>query len=143
MTPLYHVNVLYNQYLGRDRLRTTVSGPTFDSSREGAGVPVLDAVASRSADGSRLYLKVVNTAPASGMETRVEIAGAAIGGQADWHVLTAQSRDAYNSFATPDVIRPRQEVIPAGARFQVLLPPHSVSVIVLSVVPAPRTRSGP
>ena len=29
------------------------------------GVPVLDAVASRSADGSELYVKVVNTAPTS------------------------------------------------------------------------------
>ena len=53
VTPLYHVNQLYNAHRGRDRLKVTVEGPTFDSSKEGSAVPVLDAVASRSAAGSR------------------------------------------------------------------------------------------
>jgi alpha-N-arabinofuranosidase len=134
VSPLYYVNLLYNEHLGRDRLKTTVEGPTFDTSREGTGVPVLDAVVSRPADGSAIYIKVINTAPASAVPTRIELRGVEIDTEADWHVITAESLDAHNSFATPDAIRPHREVIQAGGRFQVSLPPHSVSVIVLRVI---------
>ena len=142
VSPLYYVNLLYNGHRGRDRLRTAVEGPTFDTSREGTAVPVIDAVASRSADGSLLYIKVINTAPASAVQTQIELVGVDVGGKGDWHVLTAEGLEAHNSFASPDVIRPRQEVIQAGARFQVSLPPHSVSVIVLRVGRARATFAG-
>ena len=137
VTPLYHVNLLYNQHLGRERLRTTVEGPVFDSSREGTGVPVLDAVASRSADRSAIYLKVVNTDPASAVGTRIELRGVEVEPAGVWHVITAENLQTYNSFATPDAVRPRGGPIAAGGRFEVSLPPRSVSVIVLR----PRSRS--
>lgn len=132
VTPLYHVNALYNAHLGRDRLKTAVEGPTFDTSREGTGVPVLDAVASRSGDGSRLYLKVVNTAPTSTVTTAIELRGVDVRPAAEWHVLTAPSLETRNSFETPDAVVPRRESLQAGRRFEVRLPPHSVSVIVLA-----------
>ena len=134
VTPTYHLNVLYNRHLGRDRLKTTVAGPTFDSSKEGTAVPVLDTVVSRSAEGSRLYVKVVNTSPDDALRTDIEVRGAAVGPEAEWHLLTADRLDAHNSFAAPDAVRPRREAIPAGRRFQVALPPRSVSVLVLPVV---------
>ena len=134
VTPLYYVNLLYNEHLGRDRLKTTVEGPTFDTSREGTGVAVVDAVASRSADGSELYIKVVNTEPTSAIATRIDLRGVDVGPEADWHVITAESLQTHNTFATPDAIRPHREVIQAGGSFQVSLPPRSVSVIVLRIV---------
>jgi alpha-N-arabinofuranosidase len=133
VTPLYYVNQLYNSHLGRERLKVTIEGPTFDTSKEGAGVPVLDAVASRSADGSELYLKVVNTAPTSAVTTAFDLRGVDVRPEGEWHVLTAPRLAARNSFATPDAVRPRREVVKAGPRFEVSLPPHSVSVIVLRV----------
>jgi alpha-N-arabinofuranosidase len=134
VSPLYWVNLLYNEHRGRDRVRTVVEGPTFDTSREGGGVPVLDVVASRSADGSLLYLKLVNTAAASPVATRIDVRGVKVAREADWHTLTAESPQTHNSFATPDAIRPRREVVRAGESFPVSLPPQSVSVIVLRVV---------
>ncbi len=133
LSPLYHLNLLYNQNRGRDRLKTTVEGPTFDTSREGTGVPVLDAVASRSADGSELYLKVVNTDPTNTATTRVDLRNVHVDPEAAWHVITAESLETHNSFATPDAVRPRREVLPAGDSFRVSLPPHSVSVIILRI----------
>lgn len=132
VSPLYHVNLLYNQHLGRDRLETTVEGPTFDTSREGSGVPVLDAVASRSEDGSRIYVKVVNTGP-NEIATRVDLRGVDVGPEATWEVINADSPETRNGFATPDAIRPRRKVVPAAGSFQVSLPPRSVSVIDLRV----------
>ena len=135
VSPLYHVNVLYNQYLryvGQDRLETRVEGPTFDTSREGTGVPVLDAVASRSNNGSAIYVKVINTAPGP-VAALIELRGLAVAPQAEWHVIAAPDLATHNSFANPDAIRPRHQMIPAGARFPLSLPAHSVSVIVLQV----------
>jgi alpha-N-arabinofuranosidase len=134
LSPLYHVNVLYSQHLGRDRLKASVEGPTFDTTSEGRAVPVLDAVASRSADGSQVHLKLVNTGP-SGARTRIELRGVDVAPDADWHVIAAPSPSARNGFATPDAIRPRREAISAGNRFDATLPPSSVSVIVLRTVP--------
>jgi len=133
VSPLYHVNRLYNENLGRDRLKATVEGPTFDTSREGTGVPVLDAVVSRSKGGSEIYIKVINTGPTSAVATRIDLRGVDVEENAIWHVITADSLETRNSFATPDAIRPRREAIPAGGSFQVSLPPQSVSVIVLRV----------
>jgi len=131
VTPTYHLNQLYSAHRGRDRLNVAVSGPTFDTSKEGTGVPVLDAVASRSADGSELYVKVVNTSPASAVDTEIDLRGVGVRPEGEWHVLTAPSVESHNSFGTPDVVRPRREVLKAGPRFRVTLPPRSVSVIVL------------
>jgi alpha-N-arabinofuranosidase len=138
VTPLYHVNQLYHAHLGRDRLKTTVEGPSFDTSREGTAVPVLDAVASRSADGGNIYLKLVNTSPASAVTTAIDLRGVDVRPEAEWHVLTAPSLETRNSFRTPDAVRPRREPLQAGRRFEVRLPAHSVSVIVLRVAGPPR-----
>ncbi len=132
VSPLYYVNLLYNERLGRDRLPTVVEGPTFDTSREGTGVPVLDAVASRSNNGSAIYVKVINTAPGP-VATRIELSGLAVAPEAQWHVIAAPDLATHNSFANPDAIRPRHQMIPAGGRFPLSLPAHSVSVIVLQV----------
>jgi alpha-N-arabinofuranosidase len=133
VSPLYHVNRLYNEHLGRERLKTTVEGPAFDTSREGRGVPVVDAVASRSADGAELYVKLVNTSSTHDLATSIELPGVAVEPDAIWHVLTAPSPESRNGFATPEAIRPRREVLRAGPRFHVSLPKHSVSVIVVRI----------
>jgi alpha-N-arabinofuranosidase len=130
VTPLYHVNQLYNAHLGRSRVKATVEGPRFDTSREGTGVPVLDAVASRSADGTEIYVKVVNTG-SSTVDTEIDLRGVAVRPEGEWHVLTAPSPEAHNSFAAPDAVVPRHLKVRAGRTFRIGLPPHSVSVIVL------------
>src|SRR4030095_10897791 len=125
-----HVNRLYNVHRGQDRLKTTVEGPTFDTSKEGTGVPVLDVVASRSADGSALYLKMVNTAASRPRDTRSGRRGVAVQAAADWHLLAADSLDTHNSFGAPEAVRPRQEALTAASRLQVSLPPPSVFRVV-------------
>ena len=126
------------RYFLNERLRTAVEGPTFDTSNEGRGVEALDAVASRSADGSRLFVKLVNTSAAT-VSARIELRGAAVAPEAEWHVLAADGLQVRNGFATPDAIRPRREVVRAGPSFELSLPRQSVSVLVVKVDAA---RSG-
>ena len=97
-------------------------------------MPVLDAVASRSADGSKIYVKAVNTSPTNAVDTEIDLRGVDVRPEGEWHALTAPSLETHNSFATPDAVRPRREPLKSGPRFRVALPPRSVSVIVLSTV---------
>ena len=60
VSPIYLVNQLYADALGREILTSVVDSPTFDSSREGKQVPKLDVVVSRSKDGKRIFIKAVN-----------------------------------------------------------------------------------
>jgi len=133
VTPTYHVNRLYGQRLGAERLATKVESPTFDTSLEGKGITFLDAVASRSADGKQIFLKAVNTDPQRGLATEVSISGASVEPTAQVETLTADALEAANTFSQPDAVRVRQSQLQAGASFMVELPKHSVSVITLDV----------
>jgi alpha-N-arabinofuranosidase len=142
VTPTYLAIQLYTEHLGAQRLASSVVSPTFDTSREGRGVPYLDVVASRSADGRRVYVKAVNTSHQHTLATTFSIAGLTVEPRASVATLTAPSLQAANSFATPDAVNVTRSDVAAGASFTVKLPPHSVSVIVLTSRASPRTASG-
>ena len=134
VTPLYHANRMFAAHLGSERLHASLESPSF-----GAGVvadssaPAIDAVASRSADGKQIYVKLVNTDPARAIDLRVEIRGAAVTPDAEWEVLAATTATSRNSFATPDAIVPRVVSLKAAADMIVRLPASSVSVLTLGV----------
>ena len=134
VTPLYHANAMWASHLGARRLRSVVTGPTFDSGSEGRAVPVLDVVASRSADGARIFLKIVNSDAAADLETDVEVRGATPEARAEWEILSAEYA-AHNSFATPDAVTPRQQPVTGARRFTIRVPARSASVLTLHVAP--------
>ncbi|HUE83744.1 MAG TPA: alpha-L-arabinofuranosidase C-terminal domain-containing protein [Pyrinomonadaceae bacterium] len=133
VSPLYLVNELYNSQRGAERLAAIVSGPLFDSSKEGKNVPYLDAVASRSSDGKRIFIKAVNTNPTNDLTTSVELHGVDPGAQAELRIVTAQSLKDANDFLRPNAVFTTTRKIPAGPNFNVTLPKHSVAVITLEV----------
>lgn len=135
VTPIYHVNRMYAGHRGDERLRTEVQSPTFDSSREGEDVPVLDAVASRSAADGLIYVKLVNTDLTRDLDVRVHVVGTRIRPDATLELLTAPDLETTVGFRTPEVIRPVRVPIEAGNAFRVRLPKHSVGVLALRVAP--------
>jgi alpha-L-arabinofuranosidase len=120
---------MYGTHLGAERLNTVVDGPTFTSSREGSRIPALDAVASQSSDRSQVFIKVVNTRPAS-LDTEFRITGAQVRSDATIETLSAAD-GARNSLATPDAVSPRTRSVRAGSSFTVTLPARSVSVLIV------------
>jgi alpha-N-arabinofuranosidase len=133
VSPLYLVNQLYAGHRGDERLGTEVTSPTFDTSREGRGVPVLDVSASRTADGRRIYVKAVNTDARAALSTKVSIEGAVAVERAEMQVLTAGSLDESNDFSRPGAVSVRRTPVRAGRSFTVTLPRHSVAVITLDL----------
>ena len=59
----------------RERLASTLHGPTFDSTLEGTAVPAIDAVVSHSVDGHQIFIKVVNTDPSQPIPTEILLTG--------------------------------------------------------------------
>jgi alpha-N-arabinofuranosidase len=134
VTPTYLAIRLYRDHLGRERLATTVEGPTFDTTREGAGVPVLDVVASRDAAGRRLYLKAVNTHPERAIKTTIRLRAADVGPSGDLSLLTAETLRSANSFATPEAVTVRQSRVETGREFEIEIPKHSVAVLAMELL---------
>jgi alpha-L-arabinofuranosidase len=133
VTPTYLVNALYASHLGHDRLSSSVQGPTFDSTLEGKSIPILDVVASRSADGKRIFIKAVNTDPLKPLNTKISLRGVAIAYQAKIETLNSDSLITANDFSHSDAVRVTSRQIEAGKSFMVVFPEHSVSVISLQV----------
>jgi alpha-N-arabinofuranosidase len=133
VTPIYLVNKLYATHAGAERLAAKVDGPTFSSSREGGDVPVLDVVASRTADGGRIFLKAVNADLERPQIVRVSVRGGRVTPGAVVDRVVADSLTAVNGFATPDAVRVTRDSIRAGNSFSLELPRHSVSVISLTM----------
>jgi alpha-N-arabinofuranosidase len=131
VSPIYLVNQLYSQHRGDQLLATTVNRPTFDSSREGANIPYLDAIASRTADGKTIFIKAVNTNRNSSIVTTITIEGAVPAARAELKTVTAPSFSASNDFSRPDAVSIQTRTLPAARTFTVTLPKHSVSVLVL------------
>jgi alpha-L-arabinofuranosidase len=133
VTPTYLAIKLYRDHLGSERLAATVTGPTFNTTREGTDVPFVDVVATRAAGGRRIFLKAVNTHPERAITTSVRLTGADVAPSGEVAVLTADSLHTANSFTTPDAVAIRQAPIATGREFEIALPKHSVSVLTLDV----------
>ncbi len=132
VTPVYLVNRLYATHLGAERLAATVDGPVFSSTHEGTNVPSVDVVATRTADGRRIYLKAVNTDLERQVTARVSLRGAAVAGPVTVERVVADSLNAANSFRTPEAVQvTRDSVSVQGSAFAISLPKHAVSVVTL------------
>ncbi|MES2390189.1 MAG: alpha-L-arabinofuranosidase C-terminal domain-containing protein [Acidobacteriota bacterium] len=134
VTPTYLVNELYNRRLGAVRLAAEVHGPTFDSPKEGSGFEVVDAIATRSADGKLIYIKAVNDNLQHTVSLRVHLEATAVARAAELESIAAPSPDAANSFASPHAVEMRRKKVFAGRSFSVVLPADSVSVLTLQVI---------
>jgi alpha-N-arabinofuranosidase len=133
VTPTYLVNALYASHLGRDRLISTLLGPTFDSTLEGTSVPALDAVVSRSANGRQIFIKIVNTDPLQAIPTQILITGVHIIKRAHIETLNTNELKASNDFTHPDSVRVTSTAIAGGPTFAITLPEHSVSVVTIGI----------
>jgi alpha-L-arabinofuranosidase len=135
ITPIYLVNRLYAAHGGTERLETAVRGPTFSSTHEGHDVPVLDVVATRSANRRAIVLHAVNTDLEHPLTVRVTIRSARVSPTATVERVVAGSLDAVNGFGTPDAVHVTRGRMSAGSTFPLQMPAHSIAVVTLEVAP--------
>jgi alpha-L-arabinofuranosidase len=136
VTPTYLVNKLYSNHLGTQRLSTVVRSPTFDTTFEGKAIPILDAVATRSADGKSLFVKAVNKDLEHGLTVELHVDRVALAPRAEFDSVTAAFPDSENTFTNPDSVSIRSSGVTASSNFAIELPADSVSVITLHPIQA-------
>ena len=95
-------------------------------------MPVLDAIATRSADKERLFVRAVNTSRVRALTVTVTVTGTPVGASGTMQTSMGDSFEAANSFRTPQAVTVRTRPLRSGGTFTVDLPPHSVSVLTLS-----------
>jgi alpha-N-arabinofuranosidase len=124
LTPTYHVFEMYQVHQGATLVPVRLEAPDY---RLGdASVPMLDASASRDADG-RIHLSIVNLDPVRPATVVVRgLSGAATG-----RVLTADSMNAHNTFQDGDAVRPETfgDFASQGDATSLRLPPMAVVVV--------------
>jgi alpha-N-arabinofuranosidase len=131
VSPIYLVNQLYSTHRGDARLASTASSPTYNTSAEGSNIPSLDAIVSRTDDGKTIVIKAVNTSRTNSLVTTITIHGATVSTRADLNTVAAPSLTVANNFSRADAVSIDKRTIKSGQNFVVILPKHSVSVIVL------------
>lgn len=125
----FHVMAMYAGLLAPYVLAAHVEADEL----AGAGVPVLDAIATGDAEGGRVIAALTNRHPSEVVECRID---APVTGELAATVLQGDSPDAFNDVERPDRVVPR-EVRLAASEGVLRLPPHSVTVVELPEADAP------
>ena len=125
-TPQYYAVKLYSEHLGTDTLRTEIASPKLQD-----GTPAVDAVATRSTDGSQLFVKISNADTNRTVSTRIDLNGFTHSRKATLDILHASDPIQRNTFADPVAVVPHEKVVECSAVCVIELPPDSVAVLTL------------
>lgn len=113
--------------------------PKVDGVSPEIDVPYVDGAATQSGDGRKIVLSLINRHMSETVETNVHIVdGSVIDPKVTVHRLSGKSPLEANTFETPDAIRAKSEQTEWGGRIQ--LPPHSLTLLELTVNSGPQGR---
>jgi len=137
-TPIYYPFIMYSQ-MEPVALDAEVNSPVYKSQPLGnieamERVPYIDVSATRSRDGHKVVLGIVNRHPTRRVDLSVRLSGfSGIHPKKGW-LLSHKNPLAENTFTAPENVKAREvdlRPIPRRNRFTLDLPPCSVSVITL------------
>jgi alpha-N-arabinofuranosidase len=120
----YYASQMYTRHFGKKLIESSTESPTYDSQSVGIvdrmyHVPYLDVIASKSADGSVLYILGVNKHFDRPIKAKIRVQGFRPSGGAAW-VLTGKSIDSNTGTEPVQAAREklvRQAVDEVGGRF--------------------------
>ena len=123
-TAQYYAVKLYGDHFGTDRLQAEVTSPLLQP-----GTPAIDAVATRTADASTLFVKISNADQTHAIRTTIDLRGFAPEAEVAMDLLSASSPLVRNSFSNPQQISPAETEVDCGYGCAIVLPPDSVAVL--------------
>jgi alpha-L-arabinofuranosidase len=140
VTPAYEIQRLIGAYHGELLVGTTVTSSTFNAPAMGnlparSNVPHLDVTTTRSADGTRLYISVVNRDPSAATTASISLANAGtISSTATVRTVTSGNYLDQNSWANPTLVQAATSTkTGVGASFSHTFPKHSYTVIEIPI----------
>ncbi|HEY0827566.1 MAG TPA: alpha-L-arabinofuranosidase C-terminal domain-containing protein [Bacilli bacterium] len=140
VTPSYHILKLYATKRGEMKVNSVVESATYNSPAIGnipalSNVPYLDALATRSLDGQKLYISVVNRDSVNTYTTPITIQGVTgVNASANVYTLTASSYLAENTWKNPTNVQLASTTITnASTSFSYTLAKNSVTVFEFTI----------
>ena len=124
---------LYRMHSGGTLMQTEQQAPTYDVPAHGwTGIPYLDSTATRSEDGRKLFIHLLNLHPDQNMNVSVQVAGRGVQPRGDIWQIAADDFMARNDFGL-ELVAVRHRIVEGlGAAFSQQLPPHSATTLELS-----------
>ncbi len=126
-TAQFYALKMYADHPGTDRLATTLDSPDLQP-----GTKTIDAIATRSADGTKLFLKASNADREKSTTLHLAIKSFPHTRTATLDLLHASPLTTRNSFSKPSAVIPTHATVPCAATCTVTLPPDSVAVLTLT-----------
>ena len=124
-TAQFYVETMYAGALGSDRLYADVSSPEL-----APGIAALDAVAERSADGRRLFVKFSNADRDRVMPVSLSLSGFPHAATAQVQLLAARDLSTRNTFKNTIALAPVVRALRCSSgACRMELPPDSVAVV--------------
>lgn len=147
VTPGYLVQQLFATQRGPLLLNTGLTGPTYNAPAVGNlparnNIPMLDITSTRSMDGTKLYISVVNRDGVNPQTSTINLTGAgAIGSTATVNTVNATNYLDQNTWQSPTLIQTAASTTPVGSSFDYTFPAHSYTV--LTITTGASSVSGP
>jgi alpha-L-arabinofuranosidase len=131
LTPPYMAYLLYTNHTGADVVNSETNSPPVEFNPK---LPMLDVAVTRSADGRKLYLAVVNRSRSENALAKIQLKGWQMAGlSADAYVLNGKSWDAANPFGATDQVDVTHASRPLhalnGSSFTYEFPAHSATIL--------------
>lgn len=132
LTPTYHVFDLYQPHQDATLLETAIESQG-EYRHNGHTLPQISVSASKDASGS-VHVTLCNIASRSAAEVIIRLDGGDNISQVSGRVLTAQDRQAHNTFDRPETLKPTplHTLSFAGQEVRVQLEPMSVAVVAVT-----------
>jgi alpha-N-arabinofuranosidase len=125
---------LYRQHSGASLVKTEAQAPTFDVPEEGwTGISYIDAVATRSANGRKLFVHLLNLHPSEALATHLHIEGSAVEPSADVWQIAPQDFMSRNNFEITNVDITHAPLDRVTTDFVYTLPAHSATTVEISL----------
>ena len=108
--------------------------PSFDVPEQGwTGISSLDAAATLSADGRKLFVHLINLQADQPMQVRLHIKGRTVNPDADAGQIAPQDFLSRNDFGVTNVYIQHNPVRGASQDFTQTLPPHSATILEINL----------
>jgi alpha-N-arabinofuranosidase len=125
---------LYRQHSGDTLLKVETDAPAFDVPEEGwTTIPYLDAVATRSAAGRKLFLHLLNLHPTEAMEVRIHLEGGRAETRGDVWQIAPRDFLSRNDFGVTNVEIEHQVAEGLATGFVRSIPPHSATILEINL----------
>lgn len=140
VTPSYLVQQLVSTQHGELLVSSSTSSGSYTAPAMGnlparSGVPYLDVTTTRSADGTKLFVSVLNRDPSSATATTISIADAGtIGSTATARTVNSASYLDQNSWQSPTAVQTSTTTVSGvGSSFSYSFPAHSYTVLTIDI----------